>query len=102
MPEGNGRLEKQGRFSLKDFSYDGAADAYRCPAGELLHPMKGRLQNTSGRVEIRYASRKTICDTCQLRVRCLSPKATHTYHRVAGSTKTFSNVIARGCKAQTN
>src|SRR5205814_4158138 len=31
-PEGTGRLEKQGRFSLKDFSYDGAADAYRCPA----------------------------------------------------------------------
>src|ERR1700687_4173916 len=48
--EGTGRLEKQGRFSLKDFSYDGAADAYRCPAGALLRPMKGRWQNTSGRL----------------------------------------------------
>jgi transposase len=74
--EGNGRLEKQGRFSRKDFSYDGAADAYRCAAGAMLHPMPGRFQNTSGRVEIRYASRKTICDTCQLRARCLAPKAT--------------------------
>jgi hypothetical protein len=74
--EGNGRLEKQGRFSLKDFSYDPRADAYRCPAGELLHPMQGRWQNTSGRIEIRYVSRRAICKTCPLRARCLSPKAT--------------------------
>jgi hypothetical protein len=73
--EGTGRLEKQGRFSLKDFSYDGAADAYRCPVGALLRPMKGRWQNTSGRLEIRYASRKAICGTCPLRARCLTPKA---------------------------
>jgi transposase len=74
-PEGNGQIEKQGRFSLKHFSYDSAADAYRCPAGELLRPMKGRWQNTSGRVEIRYASRGATCRRCQLRARCLSPKA---------------------------
>jgi transposase len=73
--EGTGRLEKQGRFSLKDFSYDGAANAYRCPAGALLRPMKGRWQNTSGRLEIRYASRKATCGTCPLRARCLTPKA---------------------------
>jgi len=74
--EGNGKLEKQRRFSRKDFSYEATADAYRCPAGASLYPMKGRFQNTSGRVEIRYASRKAICDTCQLRARCLSRKAT--------------------------
>jgi transposase len=73
--EGTGRLEKQGRFSRNDFSYDSAADAYRCPAGELLHPMEGRWQNSSGRLEIRYVSRKAICDTCQLKSRCLTPKA---------------------------
>src|ERR1700730_9119888 len=73
--EGTGRLEKAGRFSLKNFSYDAAADAYRCPAGALLRPMKGRWQNTSGRVEIRYASRKALCGTCPLRARCLTPKA---------------------------
>jgi transposase len=74
-PEGNGQVEKQDRFSLKNFSYDTAADAYRCPAGELLRPMPGRWPNTSGRVEFRYASRSAICKTCQLRARCLSPKA---------------------------
>jgi transposase len=77
IPEGNGRLEKQGRISLKDSSYDDAADVYRCPAGELLHPMKGRKngrwQNTSGRIEIRYASRKAVCGKCRLKARCLSP-----------------------------
>jgi len=75
VPEGNGWLEKQGRFSLKDFSYDAALDAYRCPAGQLLHQRKGRRTNTSSRVEICYASRKAICATCQLRKRCLHPKA---------------------------
>jgi transposase len=74
--EGNGVLEKQGRFSLKDFSYDATADAYRCPAGELRRPTKARFTNTSGRVEIRYLGRKAICGACPLRARCLAPKAT--------------------------
>jgi transposase len=73
--EGNGLLEKAGRFSLKNFSYDGAADAYTCPAGQLLRPMEGRWTNTSGRVEIRYASRTSICRACPLRTKCLTPKA---------------------------
>jgi transposase len=75
VPEGNGRLEKQGRFGLKNFSYDPAANAYRCPAGELLRPMEGHWQNTSGRIEIRYASSTKVCGTCLLKARCLSPKA---------------------------
>ena len=56
--EGNGKLEKQGRFTRKDFSYDATADAYRCPANELLRPTQGRWQNASGRVEIRYLGRR--------------------------------------------
>ena len=73
--EGNGLLEKAGRFSLKNFSYDGAADAYTCSAGQLLRPMQGRWINTSGRVEIRYASRASICRACPSRTKCLTPKA---------------------------
>ena len=75
VPEGSGHLEKKGRFSLKAFTYDAAVDAYRCPAGELLRPMEGRWQNTSGRTEIRYASSTKACRVCPLRTRCLSPKA---------------------------
>jgi transposase len=72
VPEGR---RKKGRFSLRDFSYDAAGDVYRCPAGKLLRPIKGRWQNTSGRTEIRYASRPKICEACLLKARCLSPKA---------------------------
>jgi transposase len=69
------RQPKNGRFGLKEFSYDPAANVYRCPAGELLRPIDGRWQNTSGRTEIRYASRPKACRACLLKERCLSPKA---------------------------
>jgi transposase len=74
VPEGR-QLEKKGRFGIKEFSYDAAADVYRCPAGELLSPINGQWQNTSGRTEIRYTSRPKVCRACPLKVRCLSPKA---------------------------
>jgi transposase len=73
--EGTGMPEKQGRFSRKDFSYDANSDAYRCPAGELLHRTKKRWHNLSGRVEFRYISRTAICGSCALKKRCLGPKA---------------------------
>jgi len=77
-----GRLQAQGRFSHEDFSYDAAADAYRCPAGALLNPTPGRKTNTGGRIEIRYVSRKATCDACPLRGRCVTEKApTRTVHR---------------------
>lgn len=75
MPEGNGRLKKQGRFSLKDFSYEETADVYRCPAGQLLHRMKASQKNTSGRIEFRYATRNATCRACPLKGRCLSENA---------------------------
>jgi transposase len=75
VPDGNGWIEKQGRYSRKDFSYDADADAYRCPAEQLLHPIKGSWQNTSGRIEIRYAARKATCSACKVKEFCLSPKA---------------------------
>jgi len=75
VPEGNGRTGKSGRFSLKDFSYDGVVDAYHCPAGRLLHRTEGRWKNTSGRIELCYASSKATCGACPLKTRCLSPKA---------------------------
>jgi hypothetical protein len=77
-----GRMQAQGRFSHEDFSYDAAVDAYRCPAGALLAPTKGRKTNTGGRIEIRYVSRKATCDACPLRGRCVTDKApTRTVYR---------------------
>jgi transposase len=69
------RLEAQGRFSHEEFAYDAEENAYRCPAGELLKPMKGLKTNTGGRLEIRYVSRKSNCGPCPLRERCLAKKA---------------------------
>jgi transposase len=68
------RLEAQGRMSHEEFAYDAQADVYRCPAGRLLTPTDGRKINTGGRIEIRYVSRKSDCDACALRSRCLSAK----------------------------
>jgi len=78
----SGRLQKQGRYSHEDFSYDAALDAYHCPAGALLQPTAGRKTNTGGRIEIRYVSRKASCDACPLRGGCVTEKApTRTVYR---------------------
>jgi transposase len=67
------RLEAQGRISHESFAYEAEADVYRCPAGKQLSPMEGRKTNGI-RLEIRYVSRKSDCDGCALRSRCLSTK----------------------------
>jgi transposase len=72
LAERTGRLAAQGRFTHEDFAYDAETDAYRCPAGALLHPTKGRRTNTGGRIEVRYVSRKATCDACPLRGRCVT------------------------------
>jgi transposase len=80
--ERNARLERQGRISHEEFSYDAKADAYRCPGDKLLAPSEGRKINTGGRIEIRYTSRKADCDACPLRSRCLSARTpTRTIYR---------------------
>jgi transposase len=75
------RLEAQDRISHEAFAYDAEANVYRCPAGRLLSPTDGRKTN-GNRVEIRYVSRKSDCDACALRSRCLSAKTpTRTVYR---------------------
>jgi transposase len=73
QPERSGRLRAQGRFRHEDFAYDAAVDAYRCPAGELLRPTQQPRKN-GDRIEVRYASRKAVCDACPLRARCVTQK----------------------------
>src|SRR3954454_18073500 len=67
------RLEAQDRISHEAFAYDAEADVYRCPAGKLLRPTDGRKTN-GNRIEIRYVSRKSDCDACALRTRCVTDK----------------------------
>lgn len=75
------RLKAQDRISHEAFAYEAEANVYRCPAGKLLSPRDGRKTN-GNRIEIRYVSRKSDCDACALRSRCLSAKApTRTVYR---------------------
>ena len=73
-PDRGQRLKAQGRFSLEDFRYDAKADVYRCPAGSELRPMHGQKRQASGKMAIRYASRRSVCRVCPLRGRCLAGK----------------------------
>jgi transposase len=73
LPERNSRLVAQGRFTHEEFVYDGETDSYRCPAAEQLLRTKTPRQN-GDRVEIRYVSRKAVCDACPLRLRCVTDK----------------------------
>lgn len=69
--ERTGRLAAQGRFNHQDFAYDAETDTYRCPAGGLLRPTT-RPRKNGARLEVRYVSRKSVCDACPLRGRCVT------------------------------
>ena len=73
-PDRGQRLKAQGRFSIEDFRYDAAADLYRCPAGAELRPMHGLKRQASGKMAIRYASRRSVCRVCSRRGHCLANK----------------------------
>jgi hypothetical protein len=71
-PDRTPRSEAQGGYSHEDVAYDAAADAYRCPAGELLRPIEARQRDNAGRLLIRYMSRRAVCDACPMRSRCVT------------------------------
>jgi hypothetical protein len=71
-PDRGQRLKAQGRFSVEEFRYDAGANVYRCPAGAELWPMHGQKRQASGKMAIRYASRRSVCRVCPLRGRCLA------------------------------
>jgi transposase len=71
--ERRSRLAAQGRFTHGDFTYDEATNGYRCPAGALLRPTE-KLKENGDRLEVRYVSRKAVCDACPLRGRCVTDK----------------------------
>jgi hypothetical protein len=72
-PDRDQRLKGQGRFGLADFRYDAAADLYRCPGEAELRPMRGQRRQASGKLAVRYVSRRSVCRACPLRAQCLAP-----------------------------
>ena len=75
-PDRTQRLKGEGRFTLADFRYDGAANIYRCPAGSELRPMAKLKRQAGGKPAIRYASRRAVCRVCPVRRRCLAARGT--------------------------
>jgi IS5 family transposase len=62
-----GSSVRQGFFRKDEFRYDAGRDAYVCPAGQLLTPIRrGRLRDLR---KIDYSARKA-CHACSLRARC--------------------------------
>jgi len=72
------RLASRGLWGIEHFAYDEIADAYRCPAGQILAPWQRRHDRNA----IRYAAGAKVCGPCPLRSRCTgSPFRTITRHR---------------------
>jgi transposase len=66
-----------GIFPDSAFTYDGASNTYRCPAGEILKPR--RLHPLRRTME--YYARKGVCAVCLLRSRCTRAKLGRTVKR---------------------
>lgn len=65
------RQKKAGLFRRNAFEYLEQANAYRCPAGELLHPKQKREERDA----VRYAPDADKCANCELRDRCTTSAA---------------------------
>jgi hypothetical protein len=65
------KQKKAGLFSRDAFEYLEQANAYRCPAGELLHPKQKREERDA----VRYGPDANTCVNCDLRDRCTSSAA---------------------------
>ena len=62
-----GSSVREGFFRKDEFRYDAGRDAYVCPAGQILTPIRhGRLRDLE---KIDYGNPK-VCRVCPLRARC--------------------------------
>ena len=81
QPERGGGRNGEGRLGREAFTYQAETDVYRCPAGAALQPSE-TLKRNGDRMEIRYTSRKPVCDACPWRARCVTDKQpTRTIYR---------------------
>jgi transposase len=65
------RQKKAGLFRRNAFEYLEQENAYRCPAGELLHPKQKREERDA----VRYGPDGDECVNCELRDRCTTSAA---------------------------
>lgn len=74
-------------FTPADFEYDPDQLTCRCPAGNTLY-LKGRNSNFSGQWGSAFMARKSDCQTCKLRAKCLKKADQKTPRQVVFFHKT--------------
>jgi transposase len=80
-----------GTFSRADFTYDHAADTYRCPAGKTLQHYRRRFKTPRAGImkdnSTRYRASKLDCQSCPLKPQCCpnapARKISHSIHEGA-------------------
>lgn len=72
-PDKQAQVRQQGRFARDDFSYDAQANAYRCPAGQML-PFSTTIKKHGKKLYV-YRGSVPVCRVCPLKDRCLSKRS---------------------------
>ena len=93
-------IREDGTFSRADFTYDHAADLYRCPGGKELRQHRRAFRADHPDVPpddtYRYRASKADCDACALKPRCCpntpARKVTRSIHEGA---RDFARDIAK-------
>ena len=63
---------KQGRFGVKDFSYDARRDCYICPQGQELTCQSASHGSGDGHRYRRYRAKARACAACPFRSKCIA------------------------------
>jgi transposase len=74
-PDKQTHVRLKGRFTRDDFHYEHDINAYRCPAGQILHYQSSREE--SGKCIWNYRSSAPICAKCPLKKQCLPSKTAY-------------------------
>jgi transposase len=72
-PDTSASVRNQGRFPREDFTYDSAANVYRCPADKELTLHGSRQQD--GKKKFQYRSNPKVCADCPFQKQCLPQKS---------------------------
>jgi hypothetical protein len=89
-----GSSVREGFFRKDEFRYDSGRDAYVCPAGKLLTPIRhGRLRDLA---KVDYGNRRA-CRDCPMRARCTNHVRLAKIIQVKAAVNASEDVIEGMC-----
>lgn len=83
-------------FELEDFTYDAAADTYRCPAGQTL----SRRRYHERRHTYEYNAGSKVCSQCPLRAQCTTGEQRTVQRHKSAAQVELGRQIARSAAAR--